>query len=60
MFGWFLVGAVAAALANGSASSEEDYCNQNGCDYDDIYEKRRISSDDDYDDRFVRWADDDD
>ena len=55
MFGWFLVGAVAAALASGSASSEEDYCNQHGCNYDDIYERRRVRSDE-----FVCWADDDD
>ena len=60
MFGWFLVGAVAAALASGSASSEEDYCNQHGCNYDDIYERRRVRSDDDMNDQFVCWADDDD
>ena len=60
VFGWFLVGAVAAALASGSASSEEDYCNQHGCNYDDIYERRRVRSDDDMNDQFVCWADDDD
>ena len=60
MFGWFLVGAVAAALASGSASSEEDYCNQHGCNYDDIYERRRVCSDDDMNDQFVCWADEDD
>ena len=58
MFGWFLLGAVAAAIASGAASDVDDYCNQNGCNYDDVYERRYVDSDDDLDDRFVDWADD--
>ena len=58
MFGWFLLGAVAAAIASGVASDVDDYCNQKGCNYDDVYERRYVDSDDDLDDRFVDWADD--
>jgi|GEM_PF-3804961 len=58
MLGIFLIGAVVAAIASGAASSEEDYCNQHGLNYDDIYETRHVSDDDDYDDGFVGWADD--
>lgn len=60
MIGWFFVGAVVAAIASGAASSVEDYCNQNGCNYDDVYEKRYIDDEDDINDSFVGWADDDD
>lgn len=35
---------IADAISNGDYDDEEDFCNQNGCDFDDIYE------DDDYDD----------
>ena len=59
MFGIFLAGAVASALARGEVSSEEDYCNQHGCNYEDIYETRRVRSEDDINDRFVCWADED-
>ena len=58
MFGIFLSALAAAALANGSASSEEDYCNQHGCSYDDIYERKRVRSERDMNDRFVCWDDD--
>lgn len=60
MLGIFLIGAVAAAIASGAASSEEDYCNQHGCNYDDIYETRCVRSEDDINDQFVCWADNDD
>ena len=56
MFGIFLLGSVAKALANGSASSLEDYCNQHGCNYDDLYETKRVRGDDDMNDRFIGWA----
>lgn len=60
MLGWFLIAAAAEALSNGTASSEEDYCNQVGCNYEDIYERRYFSEDDELDDTFVGLADDDD
>ena len=60
MLGLFLIGAVAKALANGTASSVEDYCNQRGCNYDDVYVTRYVRSDDDINDQFIGWADDDD
>ena len=57
MFGWFIAAAVASALADGSASSVEDYCNQNGCNYDDVYERRRVRGEKDINSRFVGWDD---
>ena len=57
MFGWFIAAAVASAIADGSASSVEDYCNQNGCNYDDVYERRRVRSEKDINSRFVGWDD---
>lgn len=29
---------IAEALANGEYETEEDFCNQNGCNYEDIYD----------------------
>ena len=58
MLGWFLLAAVGAAIASGAADSVDDYCNQRGLNYDDVYEKRYVNDDDDLDDRFVGWADD--
>ena len=60
MFGIFLRGSVARAMSDGSASSIEDYCNQNGCNYEDVFEKRRVRNDDDINDRFCGWAYDED
>lgn len=59
MLGWFLVAAAVAALREGTASSEEEYCNQHGCNYEDIYERRRFNEDDEIGDDFVCLADDD-
>ena len=47
MFGIFLIDSVTTALAEGSVSSVEEYCNQNGCNYEDVFVKRSIR---DYDD----------
>lgn len=55
MIGIFLIGAAAKALASGEVSSEEEYCNLYGCDYDDIYERRSVREGDEFDDRFVCW-----
>ncbi len=35
------------AIANGEYDSEEDFCNQNGCNYDDIYDYNEDSDDND-------------
>lgn len=59
MLGWFLIAAAAAALRDGTASNEEEYCNQVGCNYDDIYERRHFNEDDEIGDDFVCLADDD-
>ncbi len=58
MLGLFLLGAVVAAIKNGECDDIEDYCNQHGCNYDDVYYEKDVSEDDDWDDNFVGWADD--
>ena len=60
MLGWFLIAAVVEAIKSGECANEEDYCNQNGCNYDEIYYQKNVSDDDDWDDSFVGFADDDD
>ena len=60
MFGIFLLKSVAEAISNGAASSVEDYCNQYGCNYEDVYETKRVRSDDDINDRFCGWSYDED
>ena len=57
MLGLFLLGAVVAAIKSGECDSVEDYCNQNGCNYDDVYYEKEVSEDDDWTDNFVGWAD---
>ena len=60
MLGWFLLGAVVRAIQSGECTDVEDYCNQNGCNYDEIYYQKNVSDDDYWDDSFVGFADDDD
>ena len=47
MLGLFLLGSVAAALADGSVSSVDEYCNQHGCNYEDVFVRREVNDDDD-------------
>ena len=46
MIEWILMASAAAAIANGSYENEEDFCNQNGCNYEDIYVPHYYSDDD--------------